>query len=131
MTADGFRRVLCEVDVRKAELKRERLCDLLFGGEVHPHQHDADTFAGALVLCERDAEIVFADQARLDQALTNLLTHRKTRRDAVHLIRHRLAPPVESRRSRPWESRSSTTPAEISTTVASEPRRRDRRHGRR
>ena len=73
-----IRRVFCEVDVRKAELKRERLGDLLFGGEVHPHQHDADAFAGALVLFQRDAEIVFGDEARLDQALTNLLTHRET-----------------------------------------------------
>jgi hypothetical protein len=73
-----IRWVLCKVDVRKAELKREGLGDLLFGGEVHPHEHDADTFAGAPVLFERDAEIVFGDEARLDQALTNLLTQRET-----------------------------------------------------
>ena len=52
---DGGRigRVLGEVDVRESELERERLRDLLFGREVHAHEHDAHAFAGALVLRQR------------------------------------------------------------------------------
>ena len=60
----------------KPELERERLRDLLFGREVHAHEHDAQPFAGALVLGQRGLEIVFGDEARLDQALTDFLAQR-------------------------------------------------------
>jgi len=68
-------RVLNEVAVGEAELEGERFGDLLFRGEVHPHEHDTNAFAGALVLVERGAEVVFRDEARLDQALTDFFTH--------------------------------------------------------
>ena len=70
-----IRRVLGEVDVRKAELEGEGLRDLLFGGEVHPHEHDAEALPRALVLHQRGAQIVLSDEARLNQALTDFLTH--------------------------------------------------------
>ena len=72
---DGGRigRVLGKADVRKAELHRERFRDLLFGREVHPDEDDTQPLAGALVLDQRVFEIVVADEARLNQALTDFL----------------------------------------------------------
>ena len=70
-------RVLGEVDVRKPELERQRLRDLFFGREVHAHEDDAEALAGALVLGQRGLEIVFSDEARLNQALTDLLAQRR------------------------------------------------------
>src|SRR4029079_17850245 len=69
--------VLGEVDVRKSELKRQRLRDLLFRREVHAHEDDAKALAGTLVLDQRVPEIVLGDQTGLDQALAYLLAHRK------------------------------------------------------
>ena len=73
---DGGRigRVFGEVDVRKAELEGEGLRDLLLGREIHAHEHHAQAFARALVLGQRGAEILFRDEARLNQALTDFLT---------------------------------------------------------
>ncbi len=68
-------RILCEVDVGETELERERLRNLFVGREIHAHEHHADAFAGALALRQCSAEIILADEARLDQALTDLLTH--------------------------------------------------------
>ena len=34
-------RIFGEIDVREAKLMRQRLGDLLFGGEVHPYEHGA------------------------------------------------------------------------------------------
>ena len=53
----------------------QRLRDLFFGLEIHPDEHDAQTLAGPLVLGERGAKVVFRDEARLNQALANFLTH--------------------------------------------------------
>ncbi len=74
---DGGRigRVFAEVHVGKAELERERLRNLLFGRQVHAHEHHAQALAGALVLDQRGAEVLFRDEARLNQALTDFLTH--------------------------------------------------------
>ncbi len=49
---DGGRlgRILCEVDVRKAELEGERFRDLLFGRQVHTYKDNAHAFARTLVL---------------------------------------------------------------------------------
>ena len=71
----GLGRVLGEVDVRESQLERERLGDLLLGREVHAYEHDAHTLAGALVLRQSRLQIVLSDEARLDQALADLLTH--------------------------------------------------------
>ena len=68
-------RVLREVDVREAELQRERFRDLLLGREVHAYEDHADALAGALVLDKRVPQIVLGDEARLDQALTDFLAH--------------------------------------------------------
>ena len=64
-----------EADVREPELVGERLGDLLFGGEVQAYEDRADALAGALVLGQRDLEIVLRNQPRLNQALADFLPH--------------------------------------------------------
>ena len=71
-------RVLREVQVRKAELIREGLGDLAFGGQVQADEHRAQAFARALVFGQRRLQIVLCDEARLDQALTELFSHRSS-----------------------------------------------------
>jgi hypothetical protein len=81
----GIRRILSEVDVWKPELEGERLRNLLLGGEIQPDEYYAEAFSRPLVLSERGPEIVFGDEAGLDQALTNLLAHYAPLRD-IRLI---------------------------------------------
>ena len=69
-------RVLGQIDVRKPELERQRLRDLLFSREVHAHENDADAFPGTLVFRQRGLEIFFSDEAGLNQALTDFLAQR-------------------------------------------------------
>src|SRR5262249_16612601 len=70
-----IRWVFGQVDVGEAELERERLRDLLLGREIHPDEDDADTFPRTLVFRKRGLEVSFRDEAGLDQALTDLLSH--------------------------------------------------------
>jgi hypothetical protein len=70
-----FSRIFSKVHVRESELDRERFRDLLFRCEVHAHEHDAQGFARLLVVRQRQLQIAFRDEARLNQALTNLLAH--------------------------------------------------------
>jgi hypothetical protein len=67
------RRVFGQVDVRKSELECQRLRYLFFRRKVHPYEHHADAFAGTLVLCQSRLEVVFRNEAGLNQALTDLL----------------------------------------------------------
>ena len=69
------RAVLGQVDVGEPELERERLGDLFLSGEIHPHQHDAQPLAGALVLGQSGPQVAFCDEACLNQALTDFLAH--------------------------------------------------------
>ena len=79
MTAAGSGGFSGKADVRKAKLHRERFRDLLFSGEIHPDEDDTQPLAGALVLDQRVFEIVVADEARLDQALTDFLAQSEPR----------------------------------------------------
>ena len=51
-------RLVGEADVRETQLVGERLGDLFFGREVQADEDGADALAGALVLGERDLEVV-------------------------------------------------------------------------
>ena len=62
----------------KAELVGEGLGDLPFGGEIEADEHRAQAFACAFVLGQRRLEIVLSDEARLNQALTELFAHRSS-----------------------------------------------------
>jgi hypothetical protein len=66
-------RVFGQVDVRKPQLEGQRLRDVFLGREVQAYEHDTDAFAGTLLLNQRSLEVVFRDEARLNQALTNFL----------------------------------------------------------
>jgi hypothetical protein len=71
----GVGRILREVEIREAQLVGERLGDLALGGQIEAHEHRAQAFARPLVLGQRRLQIVVSDQACLNQALTELLSH--------------------------------------------------------
>ena len=73
----GVGRVLGEVDVRESELKCQRFRDLFFSREVHAHENDADPLAGTLVLGQRGPQVVFSNEAGLDEALTDFLAQQE------------------------------------------------------
>jgi hypothetical protein len=70
----GFRQAFGEVHERKAKLMRQRLRDLLFGGEVHPYEHNAQAIARTLVLGQGDLQIGLADQPCLDETFADFFT---------------------------------------------------------
>src|ERR1017187_9649887 len=68
-------RVLGQVDVGEPELERKRLGDLFLSRKIHPHQHDAQPLAGALVLVQSGPQVAVCDESCLNQALTDFLAH--------------------------------------------------------
>jgi hypothetical protein len=68
-----LRGILGKADVRKPELHGQRLRDLLFSREIHADENDAEALTGTLVLDQCVFEIVVADEACLNEALTNFL----------------------------------------------------------
>ena len=75
-TDDGrVGRVFGEIDVGEPELVGERLGDLSLRGEIQPDEHHAEPFARAFVLGQSRPEIVFADETRLNEGLTEFFAH--------------------------------------------------------
>ena len=54
---------------------RERFRDLLLGGKVETDEYDAETIASPALLGKRDLELVLGNQARLNEALAEFLSH--------------------------------------------------------
>lgn len=71
----GVGRILTKARAWETELIRERLGDLLFGGEVQAHEDRPDAFAGPFVLSEGDLEIFLRDEPCLYEAFPDLLAH--------------------------------------------------------
>jgi len=72
----GIRWIVSEADVGKPQLERERLRNLLFSGELHPHENGAEPLTGSCVLGQGFTQVILTDEARSKQTLTELVAHR-------------------------------------------------------